>query len=609
MRKKYQRLLAVILTWVMCLSLMQGTVRAEILVEEDVQGLTDVVVESEDDLVVESEVKTEEEEQTQSHLPQTFTEVYVNPLYRDVISEEDLVKPKDTETFQSEEEQVSAENYISVNKASELFREKMKKRSETIVLNVVTDDITQVMYEIPDAAMAHTGNPKEGDYLQWQYRGWSCSSCYYFLEGKYYLEIIYTLTYYTNAAQEAELDNAIASVKSSLGLDSTSLSDYQKIKAIYDYLTENITYDYTNLDDNDYWLKYTAYAAMINRTAVCQGYAVLFYRMALDAGIDVRVITGIGNGGAHAWNIVKLGSFYYNIDATWDAGNKYYDYFLKTDTNFENHIRDHSYATASFYKTYPMATSNYDANHVHQYGAWKIVKSATCIKEGMQQRICITCENKETRAVNKSNHTWGAWKTITAATVFTPKKQKRTCTQCNDAYETRFSGEKLKKTISVTQSSLTMQMKQKTTAFRVTFANGDSVKSWTSSNTRVVKISGKSNGTCTITAQSKTGSATITITLKSGLEKSVKVNVQKGAVAASSLKLPSTKVEVKKGKTLTLKPIVTPITSQSKVTYSTSNKSVATVSSSGVIKGVKKGTAKITVKAGTKKVVCTVAVK
>ena len=154
-----------------------------------------------------------------------------------------------------------------------------------------------------------------------------------------------------------------------------------------------------------------------------------------------------------------------------------------------------------------------------------------------------------------------------------------------------------------------MQTKQKTTAFRVTFANGDSVTSWESSNTKVVKVDGKADGTCTIAAQNKTGNAEITITLESGLEKVIKVKVQKGAVAASSIKLPSTKVTVKKGKTLTLKPVIAPITSQSKVTYSSSNKSVATVTSKGVIKGIKKGTAKITVKAGTKKIICTVVVK
>lgn len=44
---------------------------------------------------------------------------------------------------------------------------------------------------------------------------------------------------------------------------------------------------------------------MINKTAVCQGYASLFYRLALDAGVDTRVISGEA-GGPHAWNIVKL---------------------------------------------------------------------------------------------------------------------------------------------------------------------------------------------------------------------------------------------------------------------------------------------------------------
>ena len=733
MRKKYQRLLAVLLTWVMCLTLMQGTVRAEVFVEEDAQSPTDIIVEAEESAGENNEI---EEEEIPDDLSQTSVEIYINPLYRDVISEEDLVESDDSALLQSEESgngeervSLSSEEYGSVDEAVVSFREQMKSRKEIITVKVMTDDVEEIAGEISDAAMAHTGNPKEGDYLQWQFGGWKCSSSYYSFGGNYYCTMNYTMTYYTTAAQEAELDNAIALAKTNLGLNSSTMNDYQKIKAIYDYMTKNITYDYANLNDDSYRLKYTAYAAMINKTAVCQGYAVLLYRMALECGVDARVITGIGNGGAHGWNIVKLGNYYYNVDSTWDAGYSNYSYFLKTDGNFRYHTRDNEYATGDFYEAYPMAASDYNVNHVHQYGSWMTAKAATCLEEGMQmktcslcgdkktqttaktghtevkdaaveatctstgktegshcsicgtvikaqteiakkahtygswkvvksatctvdgskERSCTECGKKETQAIAetghtevkdaaveatctstgktegshcsvcgtvikaqteiaKKAHTWGAWKTISSATVFAPKKQKRTCTKCK-ASEIRFSGEKLKKTISVTQSSLTMQVKQKTTAFRVTFANGDSVKSWTSSNTRIVKVFGKSNGTCTITAQNRTGSATITITLKSGLQKSVKVNVQKGAVAASSLKLPSSKVEVKKGKTFTLKPVVAPITSQSKVTYSTSNKSVATVSSSGVIKGVKKGTAKITVKAGTKKVVCTVIVK
>ena len=78
-------------------------------------------------------------------------------------------------------------------------------------------------------------------------------------------------------------------------------------------------YDYTNLNDDNYKLKYTAYAAMCNGTAVCQGYSNLLYRMLLEAGVDCRIISGIGVSGGHAWNIVRLGDLYYNVDATWDS--------------------------------------------------------------------------------------------------------------------------------------------------------------------------------------------------------------------------------------------------------------------------------------------------
>lgn len=607
MRKKYSRLLAVLLTIAMCLSLLQGTVWAEVLVEEI--GQTTAGDEMKTEEIADSEAILLEEEQTQSNSSQIFTETYINPLYQDVISEEDLVKPEE-DVLSLEENVFLAESaYSSVEKAIVSFRDQMKKRTKTIVVNVSTKESPDISHKIVDGAVTHTGNPKEGDYLLWQYAGWNCSYSYSYSGGTYYITLTYTVTYYTSAAQEADVDKKIASLKSSLRLNDASMSDYQKIKAIYDYLTENVTYDYDHLYDDTYKRKHTAYAALIDKKAVCQGYAVLFYRMALEAGIDARYIAGIGNGGPHGWNIVKLGDEYYNLDATWDAGRQNYEYFLKTDKNFKDHARYTDYASANFYRTYPMASADYNAVHAHLYGSWKTLKASTCMEEGIRQRTCSICGNKEKGKIAKADHIWSEWSRLSAATIFEPEIQERICKECENARETRVIGEKLKKTISVTQSSLTMQAKQKTTAFRVSFANGDFVKSWESSNTKVVKVVGKTDGTCTIEAQSKTGNAEITITLESGLEKVIKVKVQKGSIAAFSIKLPSTKVTVRKGKTLTLKPVIAPITSQSKVTYSSSNKSVATVTSKGVIKGVKKGTAKITVKAGTKKVICTVVVK
>ena len=88
----------------------------------------------------------------------------------------------------------------------------------------------------------------------------------------------------------------------------------------------------------------------------------------------------------------------------------------------------------------------------------------------------------------------------------------------------------------------------------------------------------------------------------------MKVKVQSAKVKTTKSTGLKTKLTLKKGKSLTLKPVISPITSQEKVTYTTSNKKVATVTKKGVIKAKKKGTVTITVKSGkvTKKVKVTV---
>ena len=82
------------------------------------------------------------------------------------------------------------------------------------------------------------------------------------------------MTYRTTAAQEAELDVAVAELLNRLNV--SGADDYTKLKAAYDYICANVTYDYENLNNEAYMLQYTAYAALINGTSVCQGYALLF---------------------------------------------------------------------------------------------------------------------------------------------------------------------------------------------------------------------------------------------------------------------------------------------------------------------------------------------
>jgi len=234
----------------------------------------------------------------------------------------------------------------------------MVSRSEELVVTLrsASDDVETIALNLWNLALDHVeGSGTTGDYLRWQHTGMSGSVEGESLDSGYR----YTFTYvpdtryfdtiwFTTNAQEKALTNYIQNTilpQLSLGGKTT----YQKVQAIYNWITANVKYDYSHMNDPTYWPQYTAYAAAVQKKAVCQGYANLFYRLANDAGVDCRIITGKAyndDGTAdHAWNIVRMeDEKYYCLDATWDAGLKpeNYEYFLKGLTSFS---RDHQAET------------------------------------------------------------------------------------------------------------------------------------------------------------------------------------------------------------------------------------------------------------------------
>lgn len=241
---------------------------------------------------------------------------------------------------------------------------------------------------------------------------------------------------------------------------------------------------------------------------------------------------------------------------------------------------------------------------------WKVesTEKGTCTKAGVKHLVCERCGEKKDETI-PAGHSFSAWKTTTGATVFSAAVQTRTCSECGKK-EIRTTGKKLSPAMKVNATKLPLKTKQKTKILKITgLAKGDSVASWKSSNASVAKISGSTNGTCTITAGKKTGKATITVTLKSGLKKNITIIVQKNAVKTTNITGVAKKASLKKGQSFTLRPAVVPLTSLQKVTYKSSNKNVATVTSKGVIKAKKKGSAVITVESGSKTVKCKVTVK
>lgn len=291
--------------------------------------------------------------------------IQVNPLYADIFSEDDLesalsaVPQLNSETDSAEETVFS-----SSQDASAWLRRILVSRSSKAEFSYITEDSDyyNVVRSLFHQALEETGSPEEGDYLRYQYGGYVCSLSYYADGSSYHYNLTYTIRYYTTWEQEQQVTAEVSRILSELDLDGKTA--YEKTEAIYRYLVSSVSYDYANLNDNDYTLKYSAYAALINKTAICQGYAAALYRLMMEAGIPCRIIAGTAGSVNHAWNIVQQKNFWYNADPTWDseaqASSGTYSWFLLSDKNFHSHTRDAEYRTDDFYRSYPMGSENFD---------------------------------------------------------------------------------------------------------------------------------------------------------------------------------------------------------------------------------------------------------
>ncbi|MDD6307403.1 MAG: Ig-like domain-containing protein, partial [Clostridiales bacterium] len=162
--------------------------------------------------------------------------------------------------------------------------------------------------------------------------------------------------------------------------------------------------------------------------------------------------------------------------------------------------------------------------------------------------------------------------------------------------------------VKLNAKTVPLQVKKSTSALKATVsAKEDAVVSWKSSNTKVVKVNAK---TGKLTATSKTGTAKITVTTKSGAKATCTVKVQKARVTTKSIAFAKKSVSLKKGKSVKLTINRNPISATEKITWTSSNKKVATVDKNGKVTGKKAGKVTITAKTSNgKKATCKVTVK
>lgn len=252
-----------------------------------------------------------------------------------------------------------------------------------------------------------------------------------------------------------------------------------------------------------------------------------------------------------------------------------------------------------------------ELTHVHSWDAGTVTKAATCKETGVKTFKCSCGETKTETIATTTSHQYGAWTVESEATVKAAEVQKHICSVCGKE-ETKDVGKALTPVLEIPGKLSSFNMKKdKTAKFEVTMANGDSVSSVKSSKTKILKATlDKKTGKITVKGVKK-GTSKLTITLASGKTRTYTVKVVTGTVKTKGLSVTNVtdkKLTLAVKKTHTLQSELKPFTSTQKLTYKSSNKKIAKVSSKGKITAVAPGKATITVTSGSKKVKITVTV-
>ena len=420
--------------------------------------------------------------------------------------------------------------------------------------------------------------------------------------------------------------DGVQSAVAELNEQTVGMDMEQKIKRIHDYICQRVTYR----NDNTLWVHSAASLFLDADPAfVCEGYAKSMKIFCYYMGINCACVSGTARGtssgtpGAHMWNYVQMDDGnWYLVDATWDdvgtpPSSRYLLVGRATKGQYitigEERVEYTSFSTTSAETAGPvfilpvLAEESYADNKGKNEPAVTVVPTVTPTA-AVSAGPTPTASAEPTPTVSvKPAPTVSVAPTPTASAEPAPTvsvkpaptaRVKTTPTASVAPIPTVSVAPIPTATPAPTTTILTLRVKQ-------TYKSGGKIKSVRTTNKKIVKVDKKGK----ITGK-KAGKATVTITYTNGSRRIFLVKVQKGIVKTTAVSVNKRNIILaRKGKSFQLKVTRTPVTSQQKVTYKSSNSKVAAVNSKGKIVAKKKGTATITVKSGNKKITCKVKVK
>lgn len=155
-------------------------------------------------------------------------------------------------------------------------------------------------------------------------------------------------------------EKALDALSAAAGLS----TDLEKEKALHDRLINLCSYDLAAAQDPDASPdSFSAYGALVDKKAVCQGYAQAMKLLLSSAGIKSVYITGQADGGSHAWNIAEIGGHWLYLDATFDdpvftdASGNYVSYNTVSYTYF-NFISKSDHVPGKFDSANPFSSTS-----------------------------------------------------------------------------------------------------------------------------------------------------------------------------------------------------------------------------------------------------------
>lgn len=150
---------------------------------------------------------------------------------------------------------------------------------------------------------------------------------------------------------------------------SRAVTDYDKLKAICQWVCDNIKYDYNLVSGSQ-----DAYNVFSKRLGICQGYSNVTKAMCAAVGIPCVMVNGDSSAGGHAWSMAYADNRWIFIDNTWTM-----DWFDKDVEKFSNdhkpyYCDDIKVQEGDFIFTYFNGVA--PCQYVGQSGDWVIPSSA-----------------------------------------------------------------------------------------------------------------------------------------------------------------------------------------------------------------------------------------